>query len=97
MTGDIGVVRVKNPIFIKKKKGHSLLKEETLQLVVLNASGKLYSWLGGGKRRGVEAGRGDSAAILVHYREMLSRVTSILDIATAWKQVNWRQTWMQQT
>ena len=35
------MVRVENPIFIKKIV-HTLLKEETLQLVVLNASGKLF-------------------------------------------------------
>ena len=33
------------------------------------------------------AERGDGAAILVHNTGMLARVTTILDIATAWKQV----------
>ena len=35
----------------------------------------------------MEAGRGDGGAILVHNTGMLPRVTTILDIATAWKQV----------
>ena len=43
--------------------------------------------MGEGREREGNAGRGDGAEILVHNTGMLARVTTILDIATAWKQV----------
>ena len=43
--------------------------------------------MGEGREREGDAGRGNGAEILVHNTGMLGRVTTMLDIATAWKQV----------
>ena len=43
--------------------------------------------MGEGREREGDAGRGDGAEILVYNAGMLARVTTNLDIATAWKQL----------